>query len=78
MGLWEKKMTYTEKRWALVTEFDWGLDFLGKYCHLDATPNEPIIRTFRTRAEARLAKKQASYSSESRVVAAEVITRIRK
>lgn len=53
---------HKEKRWALMVDFEddplkYGhLVFLGKYCWLNATSNEPEVRTFKTRKLARQAK----------------------
>ena len=47
-----------EQRWALGYYSNKRLQFLlGKYCWLDADENSPKIPTFRTRQEARDAKK---------------------
>lgn len=51
----------TEIRWALTFKID-GEPFLcGKYCFSNYTSEEPQIRTFRTRREARNAKPICCY-----------------
>lgn len=67
-------MTHFEKRWAIQGCFQAQWRYLGKHCWDDAMPDEPTIRTFRTRDLARQAKRLlTSYGSESRVVAVRVI-----
>lgn len=68
--------THTEFRWALSVPDEEPGDpylFLGKFCWCGATGEEPAIRTFRTRREAREAKKVVSYPEESRVEKVAVI-----
>lgn len=74
--------TLTERRWALAIHFDFGWRFLGRYCWRDGKESEPRARTFRTRAEARLARKKLrSYVDDAKierfpvVVPVELITR---
>lgn len=57
-----------ETRWALAAKFEHGWTLLGKYCWRDATKDEPVIRTFRSRRLAREAKATACYRDESTIV----------
>jgi hypothetical protein len=63
-----------EQRWALVVRFSWGRKLLGRYCW-GATNNDRMIRTFRTRALARAAKRQCCYENIAEVVKVEVVVR---
>jgi hypothetical protein len=64
-----KMETHTETRWAMIECMEEGYALLGKYCWPDATKTEPIVRTFKTRDEARKAKlKMGSYAKSSKIV----------
>ena len=66
---------HVEKRWALT--YGEGGVFLGRYCWPDATKDEYAIRTFRTRAQARFARKQmTSYRLSARIARVTVVTEI--
>ena len=59
---------------VLSTEFRWAFRhkdgfLLGRYCLPNATEDNPVIPTFRTRKQARSARKLLrSYRSEARIV----------
>ena len=70
------KLFSIEKRWALAYKV-WaslGYTILGKYCFPIAGINDPIIKTFRTREEARKARDTCCYKP-AKVVRVEVIIR---
>ena len=61
--------SHSEKRWALAVKYNKGWHLMGPYCWPDATLNEPRVRTFRTREEARHEKERlTSYRHEARPV----------
>lgn len=65
-------ITHTpDKAWALIHKFDWGTAILGKYCWKDSTENEYKKKIFKTRREAREAKKTCCYD-KTRVVRIEI------
>jgi len=56
-------LTHKEERWTLVFKWAGSLKehkgtwrFAGKYCFKGGTEKEPIIRTYKTRKEARAIK----------------------
>ena len=64
-----------EKRWALILH-DIPMNrrcLLGKYCWDGASWEQPEIRTFRTRKEARNAKRECCFSSIAKVVRVNVL-----
>lgn len=50
-----------QKMWALYRDFDWGRSLLGKYCWSDAIEQEYKTKLFRTRQQARDARKTCCY-----------------
>ena len=71
-----KQLVHYEKRWALVAIHEGDRFLLGRYAWADETTDEPHVRTFETRAQARDARKQLrSYRTAARVVAVDVTIR---
>jgi len=71
-----------EKRWALVTDLiGYSIEtefFLGKYCWNGGAKNDLQVCTFRTRENARRAKKKLRCYKNSRIVKVEVKIRLVK
>ena len=73
---------HIEKRWALVCNLK-GYSFeneffLGKYCWNDGAKNDLQVCTFRTRENARRAKKRLRCYKDSKIVKVEVEIRLVK
>jgi len=55
-------------RWALRQDFDWGPGLLGRFCWPEGAVDDPPVRTFATREEARDAKADCCYGDTAKVV----------
>lgn len=65
-----------QRMWALGRNFDWGFGLLGKYAWPNAVDSDVSTKLFRTRQQARDARKSCCYK-DAKVVSVMVTIEIK-